>query len=125
MIAANRPQWMVFLSLFTSASTLVCCALPALFVSLGMGAVLAGLVSDVPQLVWMSHHKGLTFGTAAIMLAASGGMIWRGQYLPCPIEPRLRHACMRGRKVSLVIYVISVILFLTGYAFAFLLPLLR
>jgi len=30
-----------FLSLFTSTGTLVCCALPALLVSLGAGAVMA------------------------------------------------------------------------------------
>jgi hypothetical protein len=33
-------------------------------VSLGMGAVLAGLVSDFPQLVWLSKHKIEVFGLA-------------------------------------------------------------
>ena len=120
----NRSQWLIFFSLFTSAGTLICCALPALFVSLGMGAVLAGLVSDVPQLIWMSHHKGLTFGTAAIMLMISGIMVWRSRYLPCPTEPDLRRACMRGRKITMAIYGLSLILFLTGTTFAFVLPLL-
>ena len=32
------------LSLFTSVGTLLCCALPALLVTLGMGAALAGFV---------------------------------------------------------------------------------
>jgi hypothetical protein len=59
------------ISLFTSAATLVCCALPALMVSLGMGAVLAGLVSDFPQLVWLSKHKIEVFGLAAVLLLTS------------------------------------------------------
>jgi hypothetical protein len=120
----TRPQGLIFLSLFASASTLVCCALPALFVSLGMGAVLAGLVSDVPELVWLSHHKILTFGTAAIMLAISGGIIWRSRNLPCPVDPQLRRACLQGRRLTLWVYWLSVGLFLTGVMFAFVLPLI-
>ena len=120
----NRPQWLIFLSLFTSAGTLVCCALPALFVSLGMGAVLAGLVSNMPQLIWLSHHKALTFDTAAIMLVISGWIIWRSQNLPCPIDPQLRQACMQGRRLTLWIYGLSASLFLTGAMFAFILPML-
>jgi len=39
------------LTLFGSLGTLLCCALPALLVSLGAGAVMASLVTNVPQLV--------------------------------------------------------------------------
>ena len=38
------------LSLFTSTGTLICCALPALLVSIGAGAVMAGLIEAVPQI---------------------------------------------------------------------------
>ena len=44
------------LTLFGSFSTLLCCALPALLVSLGAGAVTIGLVSAVPQLIWLLCH---------------------------------------------------------------------
>ena len=40
-----------FLSLITSGSTLICCALPALLVSIVAGAALAGLVGTFPQIV--------------------------------------------------------------------------
>ena len=36
------------LSLFTSLGTLFCCALPSLFVVLGAGAMLAGILSSAP-----------------------------------------------------------------------------
>ena len=39
-------------SLFTSFSTLICCALPALLVSIGAGATLAGIISNFPQLIF-------------------------------------------------------------------------
>lgn len=112
------------ISLFTSAATLVCCALPALMVSLGMGAVLAGLVSDFPQLVWLSKHKIEVFGLAAVLLLAAGAMLWRARYLPCPTDPFQAKACTRLRVISWVIYWVSVLIFLTGVFFAFIAPLI-
>ena len=41
--AATAGWWSAWLSLLASGGTLVCCALPALLVSLGLGAALAGL----------------------------------------------------------------------------------
>ena len=112
------------LSLFTSGSTLICCALPALLVALGAGAALSSLVSAVPQLVWFSEHKEAVFGFAAAMLAISGVMQWQARKLPCPVDPKLANVCMRTRHTSLVIYLLSLMLFLIGGFFAFLAPIL-
>ena len=111
------------LSLFASSSTLVCCALPALLVALGAGAALSGLVGAFPQIVWLSEHKVALFVFAGLMLAASGAMQWVTRQAPCPIDPRLRDACLRTRKVSRRVYGVSVGLYLVGGFFAFLLPL--
>lgn len=46
-----------YFTLFGSLSTLICCAIPSLLVSLGLGAVLAGIASNVPALIWISEHK--------------------------------------------------------------------
>ena len=110
------------LSLLASTSTLLCCALPALFVALGAGAALAGLVSAAPWLVWLSAHKALTFGTAGVLLVAAGVLQWRARSLPCPVDARLAAACARVRKASVVIYVVAVLFYLLGAGFAFLLP---
>lgn len=118
-----RQASTLVLSLFTSAATLVCCALPALMVSLGMGAVLAGLVSDLPQLIWLSKHKAGVFGTATVLLLVAGWMMWNARHLPCPADPAQAKACARLRKVSLIIYVASVLMFMTGAFFAFIAPL--
>lgn len=114
--------WASVLSLFASSGTLVCCALPALLVALGAGTVLASLVSAVPQLVWLSEHKEGLFIGAGLMLAASGGLQWRNRTAPCPVDPAQRNACLRTRKVSAVVYGISVAIYLVGGWFAFVLP---
>lgn len=111
------------LSLFASSSTLVCCALPALLVALGAGAALSGLVGAFPQIVWLSEHKVALFIFAGMMLAASGGMQWINRHAPCPIDPRLRDACLRTRQVSRRVFGVSIGLYAVGGFFAFLLPL--
>jgi membrane associated rhomboid family serine protease len=74
-------------ALIASSATLVCCVLPAVMVSLGAGAVLVGMVSMFPQLVWLSEHKGAVFGVAGVMLVLSGSMLHRSSRLPCPTDP--------------------------------------
>ena len=56
MIADQGTRGVTWVTLATGASTLLCCALPALLVALGAGAVLATAVSVFPQLVWVSEH---------------------------------------------------------------------
>lgn len=107
------------LSLFLSAGTLLCCALPALLVSLGMGAALAGLVGTFPQITILSEYKAYVFGGAALMLAIAGFLMWKARNLPCPAEAKKAKACARLRKVSIGIYLFSVVIFLIGAFFAF------
>lgn len=118
----KRNTGLAFVALIASSGTLVCCVLPAVMVALGAGAALAGLVSAVPQLVWLSEHKAGVFGTAAAMLVLAGIAIWRGRSLPCPADPTLARACQRARRASAWIYALAVTAFLTGAGFAFLLP---
>jgi hypothetical protein len=123
--AEQRSSFITSLvALFASSGTLVCCALPALLVAVGAGAALSSLVSAVPQLVWISEHKLGLFSFAAMMLAFAGALQWRNRNAPCPVDPALRDACLRTRKVSLRVYLLSVALFLIGGWFAFIQPLL-
>jgi hypothetical protein len=113
-----------FFALFGSVGTLFCCALPTLFVAIGMGATVAGLVSAVPQLVWLSERKAYLFGFCAVMLVFSGWMQWRARFEPCPLDPDLARACTSSRVWSLRIYIFTLVIFLTGLFFAYLGPLL-
>lgn len=114
--------WSSVATLFASSGTLVCCALPALLVAVGAGAALSSLVSVFPQVVWLSEHKEALFVFAALAMGVSGWLQWRGRSAPCPIDPRLRDACLETRKVSLKIYFASVAIYLVGGWFAFAQP---
>lgn len=111
-------------ALLTASGTLVCCVLPAAMVALGAGAALAGLVTAVPQLIWLSAHKGLVFGVATAALAVAGALLWHARRAPCPTGPALGRACMRLRTASHWLYGVAVVATLTGALFAFVLPVL-
>lgn len=110
------------LALATAGGTLVCCVLPALMVALGAGAALAGLVSAVPQLVWLSAHKGLVFGAAALALAVSGALLRRARHAPCPADPALARTCARLRRISHWTWGTAAGSTALGALFAFVLP---
>ena len=113
-----------WLSLFASTGTLVCCALPSLLVALGMGAVMAGLVSTVPQIVWLSQYKGWVFGLSGLMISIATVIQIKARSLPCPIDEKLAKACMTSRRWSERILGLSIVLWLIGAFFAFLAPLI-
>lgn len=112
------------LSLFTSGSTLICCALPATLVAIGSAATLASLVSNFPQLIWISEHKALVFGLAGAMLATAGYLQWQARNAPCPADATLAAVCTKTRKNALLIYWLSVAIFAVGAFFAFIAPLI-
>jgi hypothetical protein len=119
---ARGSFWSSLAALFASSGTLVCCAIPAVLVALGAGAALSSLVAVFPQIVWLSEHKEALFAFAGAALVASGWLQWRNRTAPCPVDPRLRDACLRTRKVSLRVYFASVAFYLVGGFFAFVLP---
>lgn len=107
------------LSLFASVSTLLCCALPALLVTIGAGAALASIVSVSPWLVTLSKYKVYTFAFSALMLIGAGFARYKSKDNFCPSDPRQARACARLRKISSIIYFGSVAIFLVGFFFAF------
>jgi hypothetical protein len=109
-------------ALLASSATLLCCVLPAMLVAMGAGAALAGLITAVPQLVWLSEHKPLVFGVASCLLVISGIALWRARRAPCPTDPMLARACVRLRRLSVTLYTLALASFSLGAVFAFLLP---
>jgi hypothetical protein len=125
--SSHRNLASAWLSLATSGGTLVCCALPALFVALGAGALLAGIVRTVPGITLFSEYKAAMFITAAAMLALSGVLQWRSRNDPCPIgsSPQQAVDCERVRRFSWRVWLGSVAIFGIGALFAFVLPFLN
>tara|TARA_E500000331_G_C17127562_1_gene656700 strand:+ start:446 stop:826 length:381 start_codon:yes stop_codon:yes gene_type:complete len=107
------------LSLFTSLGTLLCCALPTLFVALGAGAVLVGLLSNLPFLIILSKYKGILFLISGLLIGFSGLLIWKSRNAPCPADPLKAKTCAVLRKISIYIYFFSLLVYLIGFFFAY------
>ena len=109
-------------SLFASSSTLICCALPALFVALGAGAAFASLVSVFPFLIVLSKYKISITVFAFIMIVIAGYANYKTYYMPCPVDPKLGRVCLQTRKRARVVYYVSVCLFVFASIFTYVVP---
>lgn len=118
----NKNLFISYLSLFTSVGTILCCALPSLLVVLGMGATFAGLIGTFPQLVWISEYKIYVFSVSGVLILASIYLMYSSRNDPCPIDANQARACQAARRGSLIILSFSGVLWLVGFAFAFVLP---
>ena len=112
-----------FAALLASSTTLVCCVLPAVLVSLGAGAAVVGLITTFPQLIWLSEHKAAVFGIATALLVLSGLLLLWARRLGCPVDPDLGRKCMRLRQTGVRLYAVSVGLLILSSIVALALPL--
>ncbi len=112
----NTVSW---LTLFTSTSTLICCALPILFVMLGLGATVAAVTSTVPFLVTLALHKSWVFAGSGLMLAVSGWLLYRPGRT-CPSDPELGRLCARADRWNRRIHGISAAIWGIGFFAAYL-----
>lgn len=119
------PRKWGWLLLFTSSATLLCCALPLLLVSLGLGAVSAALFSALPWLVWLGLHKGWIFNIAGMILVIAGWLIYRPGRT-CPSDPATAELCERTLRWNKRMWWCATALWGIGFFAAYLLlPLIR
>lgn len=111
-----------FLGLFASVSTLFCCALPALFVTLGLGASFVTILNAFPGLIWLSLHKSSIFIFGGAMLILNGALRKYSNNKMCVVEESVE-TCTATKKASGIIYLGSILLYLVGGYFAFIAPL--
>jgi mercuric ion transport protein len=121
---AKRAALLNYFSLFSSFSTLICCALPSVLVLLGMGTAVASLLSAAPWLVSLSRHKIWTFSIA-------GGLIAMSFVMTYVIAPRIRKGevcdaddpttCGEVSKASRIILWGSAFIWSCGFFVAYLL----
>ncbi len=115
----TREKSLTWLALFASTGTLICCALPIAFVMLGLGATVAAISSSVPVLVTLSLHKGWVFAASAMLLAASGWLLFRSSR-ECPAEPQLAAFCDRTLLWNRRIFWTSIAIWGVGFFAAYL-----
>jgi mercuric ion transport protein len=121
---ARRAALFNYFSLFSSFSTLICCALPSVLVLLGMGTTVASLLSAAPWLVSLSRHKIWTFSIAGTLIAASFVVTYA-------IAPRLQRGavceaddpttCGEVSKLSRILLWGSAVIWSGGFFVAYLL----
>jgi mercuric ion transport protein len=120
---ASRSSVLSYFSLFTSLSTLLCCALPSLLVLFGLGASVASTLSFLPWLVALSRHKVLTFGISGALI----GCTFVNTYYILPrlstqeCKPDNADACVEARRLSGILLWASAAIYAVGFFVAFVL----
>src|SRR5277367_5217462 len=118
---ARRSALLGYFALFTSLSTLLCCALPSLLVLFGLGASVASMLSFLPWLVTLSRHKVWTFGISGALIAMS----FVNTYY---IVPRLRTVecspdnptgCAEASRLSKILLWVSAVIYGVGFFVAY------
>ena len=114
---SKRSALLSYFSLFTSVSTLLCCALPSVLVLFGLGASVASMLSFLPWLVTLSHYKRVTFFISGVLITLS----FVNMYY---IAPRLRAqqcspdnptACEDASRASKILLWISAVIYVLGF----------
>ena len=120
---SKRSALLSYFSLFTSVSTLLCCALPSLLVLFGLGASVASMLSFLPWLVTLSHYKRVTFLVSGVLITLN----FVNMYY---IAPRLRAqqcapdnptACEDASRASKILVWISAAIYALGFFVAYVL----
>jgi len=115
-----KEKGVTVFTLFTTTGTLLCCALPIVFVTLGMGATVVAMTSAFPFLITLTKYKIWVFVFSGLMLAVSGWLMFRpGRF--CPTDKALGEACSSAHKWNKRIYWTSVAIWSIGFTAAYIL----
>lgn len=112
-----------YLSLFASVGTLVCCALPAMLVVIGLGATVASVLSALPWLVALSRQKDWVFAISGLLIATNVYYIHRLaprlslSRAACP--PGEERACAAASRLSRALLLTSTGIYLVGFFVAY------
>jgi len=115
-VAPRRWAW---LALFSSSTTLICCAIPILLVSLGLGAVSASLFANFPFLVTLAEYKAWMFTASGAVMAVTAWLLFRSNRL-CPADPDLATQCESAHRWSRRFFWVAAAIWLIGFAAAYL-----
>jgi mercuric ion transport protein len=108
------------ITLLFSTGTLICCALPILLVTVGLGATVAAMTSAFPLLVTLAHYKAWLFAWSGLLVASAGWLVYRAGNL-CPADPDLASLCERLRKWNKRVFWAAAAIWAVGLFAAYLL----
>jgi len=113
---SSKWGWAVVLA---SSTTLVCCTLPIVLVSLGLGAVSAALFANVPGVTFVAANKLWFFATSAVLIALGAWALFRPGRT-CPSDPVLAARCAAADRWNRRLLGLAGGLWLIGFASAYL-----
>jgi hypothetical protein len=121
-----REKIVSVLALFTSVGTLLCCALPALLVTIGLSAVVISAVSAFPWLFPLTKHKEWLFLGAGVLIGLNFMLVYRPQQqVACDVEAGQQGCEVAGRWNKVVLW-LSAGVYAVGLLMAYLaLPLVK
>lgn len=119
MAEATAPRRWAWLVLFASSTTLICCALPILLVTLGLGAVSAALFANLPFLVTLAQYKAWMFAASGAVLTLTAWLLYRPGRA-CPADPELAAQCEWAHRWNLMLFRVSTGIWGLGFAAAYL-----
>ena len=118
----RRSAMLSYFSLFTSLSTLLCCAIPSLLVLFGLGASVASMLAFTPWLVTLSRHRVWTFSVSGTLI----GLSFVNTYYLVPRLPGSDvcdagdgSACRNASRVSKVLLWVSAGVYAVGFFVAY------
>ena len=81
-----------FLALFSSLTTVFCCALPIILVLFGMGVIFANLTASFPIINWLAEKSFYLFIVSFILLLLNAYIIFIKTSI-CPADKKLATIC--------------------------------
>lgn len=117
--AVLKETSLTWLTLFAASGTLICCALPIMLVTLGLGATVAAFTSSFPVLIGIAQHKAWVFAGSACLLLLSGWLMVRPGR-DCPADPELARACSRAQVWNRHIFCSAAAIWSVGFFAAYL-----
>jgi len=114
----GEKQW-GWLTLFASSTTLICCALPILLVTVGLGAVSAAMFANVPFLGTLAENKFWLFIGSGLILSVSAWSVYRPGRT-CPTDPKLAAQCTTADKWNKRVLIFSASMWAIGFIAAYL-----
>lgn len=105
---------MVFISLFTSMSTMLCCGIPIIMIALGFGAALASATTTLPWLNYVGEYENWILVISALYLILVYFVIRNLNY--CPTDPKQAEFCRKSKKFNWIVFWIAVAIWIIGFS---------
>ena len=112
--SVKRPRKWGIWALFLSFPTLICCAIPIILVSLGMGSTVASIYGDkLPFLQWFGSNKIAMFTISGIVLVVSYWLLFRPGRT-CPLDPELARICQNAHYWNVRLLIAATVIWLVS-----------